>query len=246
MHRRLCSLLAIYTYLSLCCLCNSISNTRDLVYSGNYALTDCNARGESAGIFQLLPQVWQALQLVLVDLEHGTSSRHGFRTFLKSNGNLPLVSKTLRAISDGKDLKTGRPMIECPNPDDMAPEKLATYKMACFGQPESPLAASALPYHGVVVLCPSFWTFKAFPSMDDCPAVSGRRGHKEFVEYGSGLIYNQFAVLVHELVHLYNPVDQEFELGEVYSAQECTNLNSRRSVRNANNWALYAAGELLP
>ena len=243
-HRGLCSLFIVYMYLAQCCLCISLLEPRDLVYSGNYVITNCNASDQSTGVIQLLPRVSQALQLVLGDLKHGTTSRHGFPTFLKSNIHLPIIRNTLRAISDGEELKTGKTTIECSNPYDRTPGKLDMYNMACFERPQFPVVASAFPDHGLVVLCPDFWTLKAFPNIDDCPAVSGRRRHRKFVEYGSGLIYSQFASLLHELIHLYNPVDGGLELGEVYTAQDCTNLDSRKSIRNAGNWALYAAGEL--
>lgn len=50
----------------------------------------------------------------------------------------------------------------------------------------------------------------------------------------------QFAVLVHELVHVYNRFDAR---EEVYDLQDVVGLNATRSLENAQNFASYAAGE---
>ena len=50
----------------------------------------------------------------------------------------------------------------------------------------------------------------------------------------------QFAVLVHELVHVYNGFDERVE---VYDLVDVVGLNASRSLGNAQNFASYAAGE---
>ena len=121
---------------------------------------------------------------------------------------------------------------------------MAVYRMACT--PRSgygPVGAAAWKDHGLVGLCPEFWNYEAFPDVETCPAVSGGRGHRYFIDNGEELASTQFAVLIHELVHLYNTRDMGALRGEVYYAQDCVNLDAQQSLENANNWAFYAACE---
>lgn len=80
--------------------------------------------------------------------------------------------------------------------------------------------------------------------MDDCVGVTGRRGRRKFVDTGWALRETRFSVLIHELVHLYNPLDAASTTAEVYDIQPCADLDKKRSVGNAENWALYAACKL--
>ena len=50
----------------------------------------------------------------------------------------------------------------------------------------------------------------------------------------------QFAVLVHELVHVYNRFDSR---EEVYRMNDVVGLGAERSLENAQNYASYAACE---
>ena len=61
------------------------------------------------------------------------------------------------------------------------------------------------------------------------------------MDSGWGLRDTKFAILVHELVHLYNPLDGAAKTAEKYWAQDCVDLGVQESVGNAENWALYAA-----
>lgn len=52
--------------------------------------------------------------------------------------------------------------------------------------------------------------------------------------------------MIHELVHLYAPALTAIDhvTVETYDVQKAVNLNAAASLRNANNYALYAAGKL--
>ncbi|KAL8829307.1 MAG: hypothetical protein Q9170_006228 [Blastenia crenularia] len=215
----------------------------DSTPSGNYLIKNCLRANHSTEIHAFLPKVWQNLQLVLADLDHGTASRHGFRTFFKSNTNLPLAKKVFRAIADGQNLETGKPAIECLSPENLPEDLMGTYRMLCVpARGMKAQQAAALPGFGVVAICPLFWkdAFADFPENDDCIEVGGRRGRRRFLERGGALGDTRFSALVHELVHLYNPMDAASKVREVYDAQECVELDARRSVGNAENWAYYA------
>lgn len=160
---------------------------------------------------------------------------HGFRAFFKTDANIPLIRNVLQAIAIGKNLTTGKPMIECFTPNS------PTYCFACSVTPSQDLAATAaaFPEHGLVALCPLFWTLPTFPTLQSCPAVIGRRGHLHFADDGFAFVYTKFGTLLQELVHLYNPLDAGGE--EVYTAQASIELAARKCLGNAANWAFYAS-----
>ncbi|KAL9029320.1 MAG: hypothetical protein Q9196_002426 [Gyalolechia fulgens] len=222
------------------------SPSRDQTTSGNYIIRNCERSHRSQQIHRFLPRVWQALQPVLSDLELGTASRHGFSTFFKSNANRPIARQVYRAIADGKDLPTGKPVIECASPDvGYTEEQYRTFLLLC--DPHPPLfqskQAAAVVEHGTVVLCPTFWDSDDFPGIDDCVPIGGRRGRKRFLASGASLGNTKYSVLLHELMHLYNPLDGANRTDEVYDIQRCAELDADQSVANAENWAFYADGE---
>ncbi|KAL9007744.1 MAG: hypothetical protein Q9173_007054, partial [Seirophora scorigena] len=117
-------------------------------------------------------------------------------------------------------------------------------------QGRRPVAGTAWPQHGIVALCPGAFTFPAFPSRASCPRVvsehhrgGGAGGSREkFVDEGLGFAQTLFGVLVHELVHLYNPLDDGVE-GEVYTVQGCAELGRKKSLGNAANWHYFASDD---
>ena len=225
------------------CHCNnSLLDPRGITFSGNYMITDCEIAGRSTEVLELLPQVWQGLQLVLSDLEHGTASRYGVRTFLKTNTNAKMARGIFQAIADGRDLEFGQPVIGCLSPHNLTPSQEAIYNMSCVDHPNLVVAAAAFPRHGLVALCPEFWTLETFPEHDDCPAIGGRRGRRHFEDLGMGLTRTKFAALLHELIHLYNPLE-DYEDPEEYSAEGCMELDAHKSIRNAGNLAFYASSK---
>ncbi|KAL8970403.1 MAG: hypothetical protein Q9183_001544 [Haloplaca sp. 2 TL-2023] len=189
---------------------------------------------------RLLPDIIASLDLVLADLERGTTSRHGYRTFFKTNTNLAPVKQVFGAMKQGYKVNGNYPEIRClseggSGKDDFYFNTLC--RASRFGRAQS----SAQPAIGSVAVCPKFWTRPDFPNNDGCPAVSGRRGRRRFIENGTGLTDTRFAILIHELVHLYNPNDNGFDQGEVYDVQSCADLDAGESLGHASNYALYAA-----
>ncbi|KAL8940802.1 MAG: hypothetical protein Q9216_002628 [Gyalolechia sp. 2 TL-2023] len=218
---------------------------------GNYIINNCQSIARSPQLHKFLPGFQQALQLVLSDLEFGTASQHGFSTFFKSNTNRPIVRHVFRAIANGTDLPTGKLVIECASPElGYTEEQLQTFSYLCSPRPPSfkRIQATALVGLGTVVLCPAFWAFANFPEIDDCVAVAGRRGRKKFLGAGGTLSDTKFSVLLHEMLHLYNPLEgaEGAGVGEVYDIQGCADLDKDKSVANAENWAYYANCELFP
>ena len=236
-------LLIAIAYIICQCQCsNSLLNSRGIIHSGKYLIVDCENVGRSTDIIQLLPRVWKALQSVISDLEHGTASHHGVRTFLKTNENAEMARKIFQDIADGQDLHFGPPVIGCLRSENLTPEQEIIFKQSCVDHPNLTISAATFPTSGLIALCPEFWKLETFPVHEDCPAVSGRRGHRKFDDLGLGLTSTKFAVLLHELTHLYNPLE-DFEDPEVYTAEGCLQLDAQKSISNAGNLAIYAASK---
>ncbi len=64
----------------------------------------------------------------------------------------------------------------------------------------------------------------------------------ELLTEAGNLGSTQYAVLVRELVHVYNRFDNR---EEVYDLVYVVGLDASRSLENAQNFASYAAGELV-
>ncbi|KAI4199074.1 MAG: hypothetical protein LQ348_001941, partial [Seirophora lacunosa] len=215
----------------------------DAFTTGNYVIRNCERINRSTQLQQLIPHVLQALRLTLADLEQGTGSRHGFHTFFRSNANIPVTRQVFRAMAAGRNVTAGKqPVIECAGPAFYTPQQLEVFNQLCHPPGQLPPSATALPLQGAVVLCPVFWELPVdVPSEPQCAAVTGRRGRKQFVDDGHELRDTQLATLVHELVHMYNPLDGATKRAEVYDIRALSRLDKDMSVANAENWAVYAA-----
>ncbi|KAI4219197.1 MAG: hypothetical protein L6R36_008500 [Xanthoria steineri] len=233
-------LLAHYTHQS------SAAISRDTSTSGNYIINNCRHVNHTTDLDHLLHRFRHAFHYILADLDKGTSSPHGFRAFFKSNTNLRLAKQVFQAIARGQNLTVGAttkpPVLECASPAFRTGVYQEVYRMVCTPAGRKPSHAAGLPLDGTVILCPEFWKEERdFPGEEDCPVVEGRRRNRKFMDSGWGLRDTKFAILVHELVHLYNPLDAAAKTAEKYRAQDCVDLGVQESVGNAENWALYAA-----
>ena len=101
-------------------------------------------------------------------------------------------------------------------------------------------AALYEPGTNFVVLCPPMWNLPTGLTADSCPDVIGRRSRRRFSPNNDGLMRSQFAGVLHELVHLYNPFEEE-GFKEAYSIQDLVDLNATDSLQNPQNYVAYAA-----
>ena len=242
MHFVFLYLLFTVTYCSPGLPTNDSLESRTLLTSGNYVLLYCEHNNRSAELLELLPQVWQAVQLVLQDLQYGIASRHGYRAFFKSDVHLPVLETVFKNMAAGRNVHQRHPVIDCLNPHGETPTQSSAYSRMCEQRQEHrPVRAEAWR-SGFVTLCPDFWTFPAFPtSPDACPSVAGSRWRRQFAEDGSRLTDTQFSILIDAFVHLYNPLDRESDEDTASTAQECVALDTEKSIRNEGNWVFYAA-----
>ena len=77
----------------------------DRAQSGNYVMYLCGSGrpNSPASMLQIvLPYIWRNLQDVLVDVKLGTASKHGYRSFFKTNSNKQHVQAIFQDIAEGK------------------------------------------------------------------------------------------------------------------------------------------------
>ena len=84
------------------------------------------------------------------------------------------------------------------------------------------------------------WNLPTRLTADSCPDIIGRRSRRRFSPNNDALMRSQFAGVLHELVHLYNPFEVE-GFKETYLIQDLVELNATDSLQNAQNYVAYAA-----
>lgn len=211
--------------------------------SGNYHIRYCG-RGpgsKAAQLQTLLPQFWSNLQLAVTDVKRGTASK-AYRAYFKSQGNAAYVESIFQKMADGapvqisvsgapsKSLRPLWPSILCLDPGIPGVE---TLQAVCDGT----ATAAIVPHREIVLLCPPFWeTLKKVPLRSDCPKV--RRN--KFVPDDYRVMYNQYGTFVHEFTHAYT---RNWDTKEFYNPMDAVKLSAEASLRNPNNYALYAVSE---
>ena len=232
--------------LTLCvtiALCQTSENEiEDRAESGNYLIVYCNANttGSHAAYLQtLIPFMQSSLQAVLADLGRGTSSP-AYRAFFKTNNNLDVVRQVFTDVINGPNvLSVGAqnvthwwpPTLVCAD----AGEPVLHHLLAsCNGPARSVM--NVLQPAKILSICPNFWTLPRVARRAVCPLVL----NGELLTEPWNLRTTQFAVLVHELAHVYNGFDDR---DEVYDLADVVGLDATRSLGNAQNFASYAAGE---
>lgn len=224
-------------------LCQTSDNEiEDEAESGNYLIVYCNANtiGSHASYLQaLIPFMQSSLQAVLEDIDRGTASP-AYRAFFKTNASIDAVRQVFTDIINGAIILTvgaqdvarwSPPVIVCADADEPV---LNLLREKC-NAPNRPVAIVLQPAQ-ILSICPLFWTLPRVARKAACPSlVNG-----ELLTEPWNLRTTQYAVLVHELVHIYNRFNDRTE---VYDWLGVVGLNASRSLGNAQNFASYAAGE---
>ncbi len=223
----------------------------DYAESGNYHILYCHAgtaNSQAAWLQALLPTVAAYIEAVLTDLNLGTASTHGYTAFFKTNNNLDAVRTVYQNMIDGPDVPTAwngnlsdpyarmsPPTILCANPGE--PDTALQYA-SCTSSGSTIMRVGGVARNtGIISLCPIFFHLPRIARRSACPAVENNK----FMSEGLGLARTQYAILVHELAHIYNPGTLVVE--ERYGIRETVDLDAERSFGNAQNFAFYAAGE---
>ena len=217
----------------------------DYAESGHYHLLYCQTNRSSSQAAYLsffLPYVFSKVQTVLNDLKQGTNSNRGYKAFFKTNDNLEAVRNVFQNMIDGPDVLSAPggnlsqnaqwtpPTFICAN--DGQNDTIRLYER-CKGNPHPVMYVEK--NSGFVTICPIFWQLPRIPHKESCPKVA----RNQFTTNGWLLASNQYAITVHELVHLFNRHD--VMKSEVYDLRDAFDLNATRSLENAQTFGYYAA-----
>ncbi|KAL8948648.1 MAG: hypothetical protein Q9183_007668, partial [Haloplaca sp. 2 TL-2023] len=216
----------------------------DYAESGNYHILYCQANSTNspaAHLQRLLPQMVSGLRTVLTDLTKGTSSTHGYETFFKTQENIEKVHDVFWSMIDAPYILSSSGG-QNPSYRYTAP----TFVCAIDGEPDTRrLQQDCKSFRrsimfvdegrGFVTVCPYFWSLPHVPQKDRCPVVV----NNQFQTSGQAFANNQLAIMIHELVHIYNP--HNARVREVYDIREAASLNATASIKNAQSFAYYAA-----
>ena len=238
-------LVALYAARALCVIGPRTELPVDFVKSGNYLITYCEANiavPHAAYLQRLIPYMQSHLEAVLTDLDRGTASP-AFRAFFKTNSNLEPVRQVFTNIINGSDFVTvnsrqsgqytAPPTLVCTDTEEPFLDHLQD---DCYSYAR-PMAYIINPQK-MVAICRLFWTLPHIARNTACPRIVNGKVLTE----PSSLVMTQYAILVHELVHLYNRHDDSWV--EVFDFDGVVGLDAIRSLENAQNFAAYAAGQL--
>lgn len=217
-------------------------SAEDTVSSGNYLIHLCNSGqpgSEASKMQSILPQVYDGLQRVILDLQ-GSTSEHGYSAFFKSDSNKAEVLQVYQKMAAGANVYVGRldhvserrPTFACAK---NVPETDLAYRNC---KPRTPLMSWVSTEF--IFLCPLFWMMPQTTLSSDCPLVVANT----LAPNDDRLLQNQEALLVGSLVHLYH----DFDSNIIVTVTDASELSASQSLINAPNYALYYAGErfLLP
>lgn len=228
---------------------SAATDIEDTVSSGNYQIHLCNSGlpdSHASYLQVLLPQIYTNLQAVITDAQLGTASKRGYGAFFKTNDSIGQVIEMYQKMADGADIlvpsvpgdsKPGmsleKPSFFCVNEDVAG---VLAYDQCLKENPNFPLVYWEDSED--IVLCPLFWQHQETAvSRIDCPRLRGNT----LSPNNDQLSTNQQALIVHGLVHLYQNITKS--PSDVLNIQDAVNLDAKASLVNANNYALYYAGQ---
>lgn len=220
---------------------------KNRVDSGHYIIVYCGAGPDSkaAKLQTLLPQIHEKLQIVLADVKKGVASK-AFNAYFKTNDSIAHVESIFQKIAAGAAVRVPvqgapsgftvpySPMIVCVDPTTPGVDDL---REKCKG-----VTAASNPNTQHMILCDDFWTHlatKQFPQVKGCPKVKYNRFHPD--DYR--VMFNQFGTFVHEFAHTYTST---WVQEETYHPTAAVQLSAEESLKNPQNFALYAASEFFP
>ncbi|KAI4095300.1 MAG: hypothetical protein LQ339_007299 [Xanthoria mediterranea] len=213
----------------------------DFVQSGSYGIRYCGTGpGSRAETLQdLLPKFASKLRLVQADAQKGNESK-AFHAFFKSQSNAPYVQGVFKQMANGRPAMVpsegrniGHVRFENPNLVCLHPT-MPDYE-ALRQQCGSTSIATTKQNRALVLLCQPYWGLDEEPEGIDCPVV---RRNVFTQNHDNRIMRNQFAVFVHEMAHAYAV---SWIPTEAKGIMDCVALSAGASVKNLQNFALYAA-----
>ena len=237
------------------------------VRTGPYHIYNCGTK--TSGVSTLIDTLIATLQPVLSDVSLRTSSP-AYTTFFKNIAFAPNVYKILSNIATGAPFSPGphgiknapfeafgspiTPQFVC-----VTDHEQITWSLGAGGlggtQIDAYVVCQNSPVHAFgifgtrflknsIVLCPSFWTYAAIPTLSKSSCLTVDPHFNRFRENGRRLVNYQLWVILHELAHAYIYASTGV-LSDVSTANDCMSLAASSAVSNAQNFVFYAASELI-
>ena len=207
----------------------------------NWRITNCSPQ-QTQGVITAVDQISGRMPDVLKEAALGSDS-DTYKIFFKLSSRSATIQRVFQQIGKGDqvicDNEVGEkvyktPEFVCVQPNDWT----AYYWLRCGERNAGGTSFKGQPY---VVLCPNFWS-KGYPGVSateqpTCP-VADDEGH---LPNDSKMVQVKAATVLHELWHLYTGHNQRSP--ELYGLRDCSGLLVADAIRNANNFAFFAASE---
>ena len=225
----------------------------DFTTSNNYQIINCNypqPNSYASKLQSLLPNILFFLrETVLPDARSGNKGSSAFATFFTDNQSRAGVASIFSRIISARKVRSKRsgrlekPRFGCLKENAESQLEREGYQHVCTGKQGGSMPAIHISDAEDVYLCsPEFFNFPLWPTTADCPTVEGGK----LVPNDYRLSKNQMSILIHELAHLHGVNDRSGAAVEQYQVDDCAALRPMAKLKNAQNFALYAAGKSDP
>ena len=228
--------------------------------SGPYSIQGCGSNASQ--IVAVIESMRAFLQPSLIDVI-STPTSDAYHTFFKDVNNAPFIAKILNNIASGTPAVPGlaqpgfskktSPVITCitdspvfrPNPAlvGLTPWVQAFSKRDCKDRGKSTIAVF-IGGTNIVALCPSwFESNQPMQPKSAKPCIAVDQATNRFRGFGYPLARNLRSWMLHELVHVYlvQATNQRLVSSEVYTVNNCFELNAHRQMYMPNNYVYYAS-----
>ena len=217
----------------------------DITNNGNYLIARCGKGipgGKAEQLISLFREIGADLTTILVEANTGVDSSYGFKALFTSDQAIVPVTANFEKLSDSATVQvngqTKQITFVCAEPDDPGTSEIYNYAMR--NQPR----ACAFSQFGTekIFLMPLFFSneYQRNPAPYRCPLF--RMG--SIARHADDILgTTQYGTIIHELLDKYMHLEGMQEQ-EKYDLIDCIKLRPEQQLLNAENYAMFASGEM--
>ena len=237
-----------------------VQASADVMMSGPYSIQGCGSNASQ--IVAVIESMRAFLQPSLIDVT-STPTSDAYYTFFKDVNNAPFIARILNNIASGTPVVPGlaqpgfskktSPVIACiaetpvfqPDPAlvGLTPWVQTFARRDCEDRGKTTIAVF-IGGTNIVALCPS-WFESNHPMQPKSakPCIAVDQATNRFRGLGYPMARNLRSWMLHELVHVYlvEATNQRLVSSEVYTVNNCFELNAHRQRYMPNNYVYYAS-----